>query len=652
MATSAVAARQVQRSNFARVTQRIFGRDWMVGWSFFALTVILLGGLIAYPFGNAIWMSLHTVVGPRWVAFVGLGNYLDLWTDPMFRDSVTQTAQFTLFSVFFKFWLGLAAAVMLHQKIKFRNILTALVLLPWIVPEVVTALAWRGIFDPVFGGLNNALLAIGVIEKGIPWLGVPELALPAVIAVNVWKGIPFFTVTLLAGMKAIDSELYDAAAVDGANAWRRFLHITLPGLRYVIIVCTLLSTIWTFNNFGIIYLLTGGGPGGATRVYTILAYEALAGLRYSFSVTVALAMAPLLGVIIFILGRYMMTNNQRVDEGGGIGATIASVITAPFRLVMAALIWAFFIVNNLVEDAIDAIGRIIGGGKQTARISYGASKRIGRAVLYTCLGGLVAFELFPFYWVIITAFKSNDQIRTFRSIFWPDPLVLDNFIYMLEQRPFDLWLRNTFQVASAATFIAILASSLGAYALVRMRWRGQGFFSTIILITYLVPGVLLIVPLFQILVGVTNLTGVPMVNSLNALMFAYPTFTLPFATWMLMGYYRAIPEELEEAALIDGCSRFRAFFAIILPLIRPALLAVALFAVTGAFNEFLMAFIFITSEQFMTVGVGMAKMVIGDIFPFGPMSAGAIMMAIPVVILYTFAQRVMVEGLTAGSVKG
>jgi multiple sugar transport system permease protein len=643
----AEAARPHRRGAFARTSERLLGRDWRVAYLFFLPTALLLGGLVAYPFFYAIWLSLHVAVGPRVGAFVGLNNYIDLWTDPMFRDSVAQTASFTLYSVFFKFWLGLAAAVMLHQKIKFRNVLTALVLLPWIVPEVVTALAWRMIFDPVFGGLNNMLLTVGLIDKGIPWLGTPELAMPAVITVNVWKGIPFFTIILLAGMKAIDSELYDASAVDGASAWRRFLHITLPGLRYVIIVATLLSTIWTFNNFGIIYLLTGGGPGGATRVYTILAYEALAGLRYSFSVTVALAMAPVLAVIIFLLGRYMMNNNQRVDApSGGVSGAIATVITWPFVVLMKVVSTVFFAVNNVVEDALSGLGRALRGGRAESRTGHRRNKRIARGFLYVALGALVTFELFPFYWVIVTAFKSGDQIRGFQSIFWPQPFVLDNFKYMLEQRPFDLWLRNTFAVAIVASAIAILASSLGAYALVRMRWRGQGSISTIILIAYLIPGVLMIVPLFQILVWLK------LVNSLGALMVAYPTFTLPFATWMLMGYYRAIPEELEEAALIDGCNRFQAFFRIILPLIRPALLAVALFAVTGAFNEFLMAFVFITSEQFMTVGVGMAKMVIGDIFPFGPMSAGAIMMAIPVIILYSFAQRVMVEGLTAGSVKG
>jgi multiple sugar transport system permease protein len=642
------AAHAPRRRGFAKQTEQLFGRDWRAAWLFFFPTALLLGGLVAYPFFYAIYLSVHNAVGPRVGAFVGLQNYLNLNDEPFYWDAVYTTFRFAFISVFFKFWLGLAAALMLHQKIKFRNVLTALVLLPWIVPEVVTALSWRGIFDPVFGGLNNALLFLGVIDKGIPWLGTPELALPAVIAVNVWKGIPFFTVTLLAGLKSIDVELYDASAVDGANAWRRFLHITLPGLRYVVVVCTLLSTIWTFNNFGIIYLLTGGGPGGATRVYTILAYEALNGLRYSAAVSVAMSMAPVLAIIILVLGRYMMHSNQRVEDvGGGLGGGFIRVITWPFRVVLRALGFVLGVLNDAIEDGLSAIGRALRGA--TGRESLAgrrANRRIWRFFLYLALTALVVFELFPFYWVIITAFKTEGQIRAFRSIFWPEPWAVDNFRQLLDTTNFPLWFRNTFLVAVVATAIAVLVSALGAYALARMRWRGQGPISTLLLVAYLMPGVLLLIPLYKILVALK------LVNTLGALMLAYPTFTLPFACWMLMGYYRAIPEELEEAALIDGCNRLQAFFRIILPLVRPALLAVALFSITGAFNEFLFAYVFITSEQWMTIGVGMAKMVIGDIFPFGLMSAAAIIMAIPVVLLYTLAQRVMVEGLTAGSVKG
>ena len=316
---------------------------------------------------------------------------------------------------------------MLHQQIKFRNMLTALVLLPWIVPEVVTALAWRGIFDPVFGGLNGMLLAFGIIDKGIPWLGTPQLALPAVTAVNVWKGIPFFTITLLAGMKAIDAELYDAASVDGANSWRKFLHITLPGLRYVIIVCTLLSTIWTFNNFDD-HLPADRRRAG--RRDPRLHDPGLRGDRRA-----ALQPGDLdragdgagAGVIIFVLGRYMMNSNQRVDDTTSAGARGAAAITWPFRIVFRALVWAFFLVNDAVESVLFAIGRTVRGSSGGSLVSYRASKRIGRTVLYVCLGALLFFELFPFYWVIITAFKQPDQVRAFRSVFWPDPFTLQNF---------------------------------------------------------------------------------------------------------------------------------------------------------------------------------------------------------------------------------
>ena len=146
-------------------------------------------------------------------------------------------------------------------------------LLPWIVPEIVTALAWKSIFDPIFGGLNPILMNLGVISQPLGWLSDPQLAMPSVIAVNVWKGIPFYTLLFLSGLKAIDREQLEAAEVDGANVIRRFRHITLPGMRYVIVVTLLLSFISTFNSFGLIFLMTGGGPGGATRVYSILAYE-------------------------------------------------------------------------------------------------------------------------------------------------------------------------------------------------------------------------------------------------------------------------------------------------------------------------------------------------------------------------------------------
>ena len=248
--------------------------------------------------------------------------------------------------------------------------------------------------------------------------------------------------------------------------------------------------------------------------------------------------------------------------------------------------------------------------------------------------------------MFITAFKSEEQMRTFHSVFWPSPWTSEHFAYMLTETEFPRWFLNTVQVALVSCAISVLVGALGAYALTRLRWRGPRFLSTAILFAYLMPTVMLFIPLYQIF------TELRLINTLGALMIAYPTFSLPFATWLLMGYYRSLPRELEEAALIDGANHLQAFWQIILPLMMPALLAVGLFAITAAWDEFLFAFVFISSESLQTLPVGLAKLVIGDIFPWGQMFAASIMTTIPVVILYSLAQRYMVQGLSAGSVKG
>jgi multiple sugar transport system permease protein len=664
--TAKVAPRKA--AGFRARSKRLLGRDWPIAYLFAAPLVLLLFGLIGYPLVRALVLSFFGIVGPVNRGFVGLENYQRLWGDSQFRGSVANTFKFALISVFIKFWVGLTAALLLHRLKRLRSVFTGLVLLPWIIPEVVAALTWRGLYDPVFGGLNQLLLSLGLITQGIAWTGDYTLALPSVIAVNVWKGIPFFTIILLSGLKSIDAELYDAAAVDGANGWQRFLNITLPGLRYVIIVACLLSLIFTLNAFGLVYLLTGGGPGGATRIFSILAYEIFNERRYGLATATAMAVVPVLLVLIVILGRYMGRDLSKLggDEGRfggalrGVGRAAAAVLAAfalwamfGVRGALTVLALGVFVLGALIALplVLGALGRLV--SRAYAQGDYGrearlrrVTRRLGDGGAMLVLGALLFFELFPFYWVIITAFKTDSQMREFRSIFWPSPWTTEHFTHMLTQTQYPRWFANTVTVATVSCLISVLVGALGAYALVRLRWRGQAFMSTAILFTYLMPGVMLFIPLYQIF------TQLRLVNTLQALMVAYPTFGLPFACWLLMGYYRSIPGELEEAALIDGANYFQAFFRIILPLTLPALLTVGLFAITGAFNDFLFAYVFVRPESLTTLSVGLYKMVIGDIFPFGKMFAASIMTAIPVTILYMLAQRFMVEGLTAGSVKG
>lgn len=643
------------RPTLRKRLQRALGGDWGVAYAFMAPTVILMGGIIAFPFLRAFYISFTNTTTLQIGPFVGLTNYINLWKDVFFRRAIVVTAQFTFWSVLLKLLVGILASVLLHRLGAKADLWTGLVLLPWIMPDIVRAITWKSLLDPLYGGLNRLLLDLHIIKQPLLFLGGLSTALPTVIVVNLWQGIPFFTINLLAGLKAIDQELYEAAAIDGAGSWRQFLHITLPGLRYVIIVVTLLSTIWTFNTFGLIFLLTGGGPMDSTKVYSILAYNyAIGAHRYGPGIAVSMTMAPVLGVFIVILGRYMMSGRRLYEEHtarepGPISQLLAT-IAWPFRMIIHGLVALFWLINDSVERLVEGLGRAIrsleGKGTDVARVRRRPKWLRGLAPMVTLIL-LLTFELLPFYWVIVTAFKTELQITRFLNVFWPTPWSLDQFQRLLgPSRNFLVWLKNTVIISCVTPILSTLIASCSAYALTRLRWRGAGTFSRAVLVAYLMPGIMMLIPIYQLF------SWLRITNSLFSLILSYPTFSLPFAIWLMMGYYSTIPEELEAAALIDGCNRFQTFLKVVLPLTRPALMAVALFGVTQAWSEFLFAYVMIQSESKMTIPVGLAQMIIGDVLPWGELCGAALIMSIPVLILYTVGQRFMVAGLTAGAIKG
>jgi multiple sugar transport system permease protein len=634
------------------------GPDWREAYLFMLPAVALLGLVVAYPFLHAFYLGFTRTTSLEVGEFVGLQNYINIWKDPFFRASVRITTIYTASAVALKFVVGMIAALLLHRMKRYSTIFTGLVLLPWIMPEVVRAITWKGLLDPIYGMVSPILKDLGLIEQSIPFLGDPKLALPSVVMVNLWAGIPFFTILMVAGLKAIDKELYEAAAIDGASAWRQFLHITLPGVKYVILVETLLSTIWTFNGFTQVFLLTGGGPVGATKLYSIFAIEASRGFRIGSAVAAAMSMVPFLAILIVILSRYMMAGHtaSRVvteDEQRGPVMQALYLLTWPFRMALALVLKIFWLINDNVELAFEAIGRAVqpllfGKDQHKSAVRQARfSKRFTAIMAAVVLTLLLVFELFPFYWVFITSFKTNLQNTTFTSIYWPKPWTIEQYEALLGPgRNFVVWYRNTLTVAIITPLISTLVAALGGYGLVRLRWAGRRPLSGIVLVAYLMPGVLMVISIFQIF------SKLGLTNNLIGLMVAYATFALPFALWLMMGYYTSIPTELEDAGLIDGCNRFQVFFKIVLPLTKPALMAIFLFGVTSAWHEYLFAYVLVTRESLMTLPVGLGQMIIGDVLPWGELTGASILMAIPVFIIYSAGQKFMVAGLTAGAVKG
>jgi multiple sugar transport system permease protein len=262
--------------------------------------------LLAYPFVLAVWISLTDRVLGEPGKFIWFQNFFKLLQDPLFRETVWNSFIYTITTVFFKMFLGVILALLLNQEIPCRNLIRGAILLPWIVPTSLSVLTWLWMFDSLFSIVNYILLGLGLISRKVPWLGDPFWAMVSVIIVNTWRGLPFFAVSFLAGLMTIPKELYEAAEVDGALRFRQFWHITLPLLQPIIAVVVLFSTIWTFADFQIVYILTHGGPINATQIFATMAYDvALVAGRIGEGSAISLFLFPALLVVIILMLRYL-----------------------------------------------------------------------------------------------------------------------------------------------------------------------------------------------------------------------------------------------------------------------------------------------------------------------------------------------------------
>ena len=268
---------------------------------------------------------------------------------------------------------------------------------------------------------------------------------------------------------------------------------------------------------------------------------------------------------------------------------------------------------------------------------------------YANLVPFIFFALFPFYFMLVTSLKSNAELYNLKAVpFWVQTgLITDHYRYLFERTDFLTWMRNSLIISVVATGISLVLAILAGYSLARLRFRGVGAFGTAVFITYLVPPTLLFLPLSQVVVWL----GIS--DTIWALIVTYPTFLVPFSTWLLMGYFRTVPREVEECALVDGASRMQTLLRIVLPMAVPGIVCAALFGFTLTWNEFIYALTFVSQTTAKTAVVGVTSDLIrGDIYYWGSLMAGAVLASVPVVICYVFFLDYYVSGLTAGAVKG
>lgn len=277
-----------------------------LGFLFVAPAELILLVFLAYPFVLGLWLGFTDTVVGREGSFVGIENYQELLEDSAFWLTVFNTFLYTVVAVLLKAVLGVGLAVVLNRDFKAKGLVRAIVLLPWIVPTALSAICFWWLYDSTFSGISWVLMKLGLIDGMIDFLGDPWNARFSLIAANVWRGIPFFTIGLLAGLQTISPELYEAADLDGAGSWSKFRKITLPLITPLLAVVTAFSTIWTFADFQLIWIITKGGPAGATHVFGTFSFQrAMAGGHFGEGAAISNFMLPILVVCVLISFKYL-----------------------------------------------------------------------------------------------------------------------------------------------------------------------------------------------------------------------------------------------------------------------------------------------------------------------------------------------------------
>lgn len=285
---------------------RTLDREGVFSWLMLAPGVVFLLAFVAYPFFYGIFLSLaeRRVAQPG--VFVGLANFATMAHDAVFWQVARNTFVYTIVATLLKMVGGLAMALVINQQFRGRNLVRAFLLLPFIVPTVLSTVAWMWILDPTFSVVNWTLVHTGVVKESFSWLGNATLAMVSIIVVNTWRGLPFYGITLLAGLQTIPPDLYEAAAIDGASVVQRFRYVTLPVIKPILVIVTMFSVIFTFSDFQLPYVLTHGGPANATHLFATYAFDiGMSAGMLGMGAAVALAMLPPLALLIVVLTLYL-----------------------------------------------------------------------------------------------------------------------------------------------------------------------------------------------------------------------------------------------------------------------------------------------------------------------------------------------------------
>ncbi|WP_062229150.1 ABC transporter permease [Aureimonas frigidaquae] len=601
-----------------------------------APTLILMVLIVGLPLLYSLYLSFNSTnpITKRWV-FVGLANYQKVFNDAAFWASLGRTLYFSSLAVIGTTVLGTLMALVLNQPFFGRGVLRSVVLVPWAMAPVSVGVLWSFVYAGNFGLLNGLLHDLGLGSLARPWFGDGFRALNLVTLTQVWNQAPLTTLMLLSALQSMPANLHRAALLDGAGSVRRFFAITLPWLKPTLVFSMVIATINALMTFDIILIMTRGGPGAAT---TTLSWH---GYMQSFQFLKFGEGAAILYVLTFLSLAF---------------AILYFVVLRPRRVTAAR--------NDADTPTVE---RVVGGARPrmetlpTPRrrtvLAPAAARHLGSAGFRLAVGAIFVWSLLPVLALLLISLSpATDLIRTPPSV-WPSSLTLDNYRAVLlpdggttsvQAARVPVSILNSLLIGVSVALINVALGTLAGYAFARH--ASKRFFAVslwALLLTRMVPALTLVLPFFVLF------RTLGLIDTHLGLIIAYSTILMPLAAWMMKSTFENVPESLERAALIDGCSRFAMFRKILVPVVRPGIIAALIFSFLVSWNEFLFAMILTSTPRTQTIPVVIAGFLNqARFYEYGPLFAASVLAILPPVTVAFFFQRFLVQGALSGAVKG
>jgi multiple sugar transport system permease protein len=604
------------------------------------VVAIVVGGPLIYSF----YLSLHRTnpITKKWL-FVGFGNYAAAIGNADFWAAIGRTVYFAGFTVVGSTLLGLAMALVLNQRFLGRGLLRSFVLVPWAMAPVSVGVLWSFVYAGDYGALTGLLDDLGLGRYAMPWLGDGFRALNLVALTQVWSQAPLTALMLLAGLQSMPDSLRRAAMLDGAGPVSRFFAITLPWLKPNLLFISIVTTINSLMAFDILWIMTRGGPGAATTVLSWLGYvTAFQFLRFGEGASLLYfltALSFLLAIVYFVMfsprRSVQRAPSAAVDEA--LPALLATRVRAPPAL--PASLGAYRVRHALPAPLAHALGN--GGFALLALVIF----------LWSALPVLAL--------ILMSLTPASDLIRTPPTLV-PSTITLQNFQTVLlpesgaqfstsvQARRVPLSIFNSFVVGASVSLICVALGTFAGYAFARF---GKARFFRVslwaLLLTRMTPALTLVLPFF------ICYRALSLIDTRAGLIIAYSSFLLPLSAWMMRSYFEGVPTSLDRAALMDGCSWFTMMTRVLVPVVRPGIVAAIIFCFLASWNEFLFALILTATPNAQTIPVVISGFLSqAQFYEYGPMFAASVLSILPPVLVAFFFQRFLVQGALSGAVKG